>query len=261
MGEENVPGDRQLHLGGVRTRCDVSQFALADSRDDVETTAKVLAQQHDLVRREREVSLGGEDHHAAIEVPLEFALSGGEREIQLRAMELDSQGQPEWVTRTLRVNIPRGVRPGQYIRLAGQGLPGHGGEPAGDLYLEVRIAPHPLYRVDGRDLLMTLPVTPSEAALGAEVEVPTVDGSEMLTIAAGAQSGDVITLRGRGLPHLGETRRGDQHVRLQLWTPTQLTEEQEELFRRLAEVEGVPPVMDGRNRGGFWNRVKEAFTA
>jgi len=142
----------------------------------------------------------GEDHHAAIEVPLEFALSGGEREIQLRAMELDSQGQPEWVTRTLRVNIPRGVRPGQYIRLAGQGLPGHGGEPAGDLYLEVRIAPHPLYRVDGRDLLMTLPVTPSEAALGAEVEVPLPGGGTgAVRVPPNARPGLKLRLKERGL--------------------------------------------------------------
>ena len=141
----------------------------------------------------------GEDHHAAIEVPLEFALTGGEREIQLRALELDEQGQPQWVARTLRVNIPRGVHPGQYIRLAGQGLPGHGGEPPGDLYLEVRIAPHPLYTVDGRDLLMTLPVTPSEAALGAEVEVPLPGGGTgAVRVPPNARPGLKLRLKDRG---------------------------------------------------------------
>lgn len=142
----------------------------------------------------------GEDHHAAIEVPLEFALQGGEREITLRAMEVNDQGEPEFVTRTLRVNIPRAVRPGQYIRIAGQGLPGHGGEPAGDLYLEVRIAPHPLYRVDGQDLSMDLPVTPSEAALGAEVEVPLPGGGTgAVRVPPNARAGLKLRLKGRGL--------------------------------------------------------------
>ena len=142
----------------------------------------------------------GEDHHAAIEVPLEFALQGGEREITLRAMEVNDQGEPEFVTRTLRVNIPRAVRPGQYIRIAGQGLPGHGGAPAGDLYLEVRIAPHPIYRVDGQDLSMDLPVTPSEAALGAEVEVPLPGGGTgAVRVPPNARAGLKLRLKGRGL--------------------------------------------------------------
>ncbi|HEY1230786.1 MAG TPA: DnaJ C-terminal domain-containing protein, partial [Ramlibacter sp.] len=118
----------------------------------------------------------GEDHHAAIEITLEDALKGAEREITLRAMDVDEQGHMQWKPRTLEVKIPAGVHPGQYIRLAGQGMPGHGGEPPGDLYLEVRIAPHKLYRVEDRDLYMTLPVTASEAALGAQVQVPTPTG-------------------------------------------------------------------------------------
>ena len=120
----------------------------------------------------------GEDHHAAIEISLEDALRGAERQISLRAQVVDDQGRPRFENRTLDVKIPAGVRPGQHIRLAGQGLPGHGGEPAGDLYLEVRIAPHKLYRIEGHDLYMTLPVTPTEAALGAQVTVPTPARSE-----------------------------------------------------------------------------------
>ncbi|MBP6893181.1 MAG: DnaJ domain-containing protein [Pseudacidovorax sp.] len=142
----------------------------------------------------------GEDRHAAIEVPLEFALAGGEREIQLQAVELDAGGRPRPVTRTLQVRVPRGVRPGQQIRLAGQGMPGIGGEPAGDLYLEVRIAPHPLYRVEGRDLVMDLPVTPAEAALGAEVEVPLPGGGTgQVKVPAAARAGMKLRLKGRGL--------------------------------------------------------------
>jgi curved DNA-binding protein len=93
------------------------------------------------------------------------------------------------------------VHPGQYIRLAGQGMPGHGGEPAGDLYLEVRIAPHKLYRIEGRDLYMTLPVTPTEAALGAQVKVPTPGGGVVeVTVPRSARSGLKLRLKERGLP-------------------------------------------------------------
>ena len=143
----------------------------------------------------------GEDHHAAIEISLEDALHGAERQLSLRAQEIDDQGRPHLVNRTLDVKIPAGVRPGQYIRLAGQGLPGHGGEPAGDLYLEVRIAPHKLYRIEGHDLYMTLPVTPTEAALGAHVTVPTPGGGHVdVTVPKGARNGMKLRLKERGLP-------------------------------------------------------------
>ena len=143
----------------------------------------------------------GEDHHAVIEISLEDALHGAERQLTLRAQEIDAQGRPHLVNRTLDVKIPAGVRPGQYIRLAGQGLPGHGGEPAGDLYLEVRIAPHKLYRIEGHDLYMTLPVTPTEAALGAQVTVPTPAGGHVdVSVPKGARSGMKLRLKERGLP-------------------------------------------------------------
>ena len=143
----------------------------------------------------------GEDHHAAVEIPLEDALRGAEREITLRAQVLDDQGRPRLEDRTLHVRIPAGVRPGQFIRLAGQGLPGWSGEPPGDLYLEVRIAPHPLYRIEGADLYMTLPVTPTEAALGAHVTVPAPAGGHVdVTVPKGARSGLKLRLKERGLP-------------------------------------------------------------
>lgn len=144
----------------------------------------------------------GEDHHAAIEIALEDAFAGGEREISLRALETDAEGRPQWQTRTLRVNIPPGVRPGQFIRLARQGLPGHGkGEP-GDLFLEVRIAPDPRYRIEGRDIYMDLPVTPTEAALGAQVQVPIpgAGGGSVVevTVPPNARGGMKLRLKGRG---------------------------------------------------------------
>ena len=149
----------------------------------------------------RQYKARGEDHHAAIEIALEDALNGAEREITLRAMDTDAQGQPTFINRTLSVKIPAGVHPGQFIRLAGHGMPGHGGEPAGDLYLEVRIAPHRRYRVEERDLYMTLPVTPTEAALGAQVQVPTPAGGVVeVTVPRNARNGLKLRLKERGLP-------------------------------------------------------------
>ena len=143
----------------------------------------------------------GEDHHAAIEIALEDAINGAEREITLRSQELDAEGRPAFKTRTLSVKIPPGVHPGQFIRLAGHGMPGHGGEPAGDLYLEVRIAPHKLYRVEDRDLYMTLPITPTEGALGAQVKVPTPGGGVVeVTVPPKARNGLKLRLKDRGLP-------------------------------------------------------------
>jgi len=159
----------------------------------------------------------GEDHHAAIEISLEDALQGAEREITLRALEVDDAGHAQWKPRTLQVKIPPGVHPGQYIRLAGQGMPGHGGEPPGDLYLEVRIAPHKLYRVEERDLYMTLPVTPSEAALGAQVQLPTPTGGVVeVAVPRNARNGLKLRLKGRGLA--GKTP-GDLYLLIDIVLP------------------------------------------
>ena len=116
------------------------------------------------------------------------------------------------------------------------------------------------FQREGSDLLFELPVSFSQAALGGDVTIPTVYGDEKVTVAAGSQSGEVLTLRGKGLPHLGGGGRGDQFVRLSVWTPTELNAEQEELFRRLAELEGPVPGGKGR-RPGLWDRVKDAFAA
>ncbi|AIT27677.1 dnaJ C terminal domain protein [Bordetella holmesii 44057] len=104
----------------------------------------------------------GQDQHAAIEVDIDDALGGATREISLRSMQADAQGQPQIHTRTLSVNIPAGVREGQFIRLTGQGMPGYGGGEAGDLYLEIRFRAHDRYRAEGRDLYMELPITPGK---------------------------------------------------------------------------------------------------
>jgi curved DNA-binding protein len=181
----------------------------------------------------------GEDHHAAIEIALEDALNGAERQISLRAQEIDAQGRPHLVNRTLDVKIPAGVRPGQFIRLAGQGLPGHGGEPAGDLFLEVRIAPHKLYRIEGHDLYMTLPVTPTEAALGAQVTVPTPGGAQVdVTVPKGARAGMKLRLKERGLP--GKTP-GHLYLLLEIALPPADTDAARAAYEQLAKAAPFNP--------------------
>jgi curved DNA-binding protein len=185
----------------------------------------------------------GEDHHAAIEIALEDALKGAERELTLRAQEIDAQGHPQWKTRTLAVKIPAGVHPGQYIRLAGQGMPGHGGEPAGDLYLEVRIAPHKLYRVEDRDLYMTLPITPTEGALGAKVQVPTPTGGVVeVTVPPNARNGLKLRLKERGLPGLpNKVPPGHLYLLLEIVLPPADTEAARKAYEQLAQAAPFNP--------------------
>ena len=181
----------------------------------------------------------GEDHHAAIEIALEDALHGAERQISLRAQVVDDQGRPRFENRTLDVKIPAGVRPGQHIRLAGQGLPGYGGEPAGDLYLEVRFAPHKLYRIEGADLYMTLPVTPTEAALGAKVTVPTPAGAQVdVTVPKGARGGMKLRLKERGLP--GKTP-GHLYLLLEIALPPADTDAARAAYEQLAKAAPFDP--------------------
>ena len=142
----------------------------------------------------------GQDHHAKLSIALLEAFSGATRTVSLRQPVVDASGQTTLRERTLEVNIPRGVRDGQQLRLAGQGSPAHGGGPAGDLFLELHVLPHPVFRVDGGDLSFDLPVAPWEAALGATVTAPTPEGDVQLNVPAGSTAGRKLRLKGRGLP-------------------------------------------------------------
>ncbi len=142
----------------------------------------------------------GEDHHARVTVDLEASLEGGTRSLTLNVPAMGEDGRPQLRQRTLNVKIPRGIQAGQHIRLAGQGETVPGETQPGDLFLEVGFAPHALYRPEGRDLYLDLPVAPWEAALGASVPVPTPGGTVDLKIPAGSKSGAQLRLRGRGLP-------------------------------------------------------------
>jgi DnaJ-class molecular chaperone len=136
--------------------------------------------------------------------------------------------------KSLDVTIPAGVRDGSVIRLAGQGEPGSNGAGAGDLYLRVRLEPHPLFTVVGEDdIQLELPIAPWEAALGAKVTVPTLDGSVELTIPAATQAGRRLRLRGQGLNRRGGGR-GDEYVKVKIVIPPKLTDKERELFEKLA---------------------------
>jgi curved DNA-binding protein len=158
----------------------------------------------------------GQDRVAKVEIDLEDAYHGGSRTIELRSPEMTADGHVVVKPRTLRVAIPAGVTDGQQIRLAGQGSPGMGGGPPGDLFLEVNLRPHARFKVDGRDTTLTLPVAPWEAALGETVAVPTLGGPVDMKLPVGARAGQKLRLRGRGLP--GPTP-GDQFVVLEIVLP------------------------------------------
>lgn len=158
---------------------------------------------------------------------------------------------------TIEVQIPPGVDSNNFLTLRGQGNAGPRNGPRGDVQVVLEVEDDPRFIRDGADLVHDLAISFAQAALGAEVEVPTVYGPETVRIAAGTQSGEVLTLRGRGLPELHGGGRGDQHLRIHVWTPVQLSAEQRTLLERLAELEGPAPERDRRT--GFWEKVKGAF--
>lgn len=173
----------------------------------------------------RPIPRRGRDVQATIEIPLATAFNGGNERISLR----EQNGRE----RTLDVKIPPGILPGQQIRLAGQGSPGSSGGPAGDMLLEIAIREDPRFKLEGRNVLLTLPLTPWEAALGATVTVPTLAGEVELKIPAGSDSGKRMRLKGRGMPG---REPGDQFITLQIHAPPAKTEEQRKLYEQMADA-------------------------
>jgi len=174
----------------------------------------------------------GNDHHAKVLIDLEDAYKGATRSITLQSPELDSSGHMSTKQRTLNVKIPKGVKQGQRIRLTGQGSPGQGNAPAGDLYLEVDFNPHNFYKVTGHDVYIDLPLTPWEAALGASVKVPTPDGPVDLKIAKGTPSGRKFRLKGRGIPAKSP---GDLYVVAQITLPPADSDVATELYKKMQQ--------------------------
>jgi curved DNA-binding protein len=175
----------------------------------------------------------GGDAYARVLIDLEDAFHGATRTLTLKHTVLGDDGRPHIKERTLNVRIPRGVHQGQHIRLAGQGDPGIGQGGAGDLYLEVTLRPHPLYKVEGRDVYLDLPVTPWEAALGASVKAPTPTGVVDLKIPAGSINGRKLRLKGRGLPG---NPAGDLYVVLSIALPPSDSEAAKAVYKEMART-------------------------
>ncbi len=176
----------------------------------------------------------GADHHARIELELRDAYLGGERLLTLRGARLDAQGRLVQHERQVQVAIPKGVREGQLIRLSGQGGPGLGAAPAGDLFLEVEFKPDARWHTQDRDVYLRLPVAPWEAELGGPIEVQTPGGATVeVTVPAHFKPGRKLRLKGRGIP---AATPGDLYLELQLVLPTAHTEAQQQAYRTLAQA-------------------------
>ncbi|MFD7116694.1 DnaJ C-terminal domain-containing protein [Streptomyces sp. NPDC056730] len=177
----------------------------------------------------------GADQEAEVELSVEEAYRGGRHAVGLAGPD----GRRDY-----RVTIPRGVRDGQRIRLAGEGGRGSRDAPAGDLYLRVRIRPHERYRLDGRDIHVQLPVTPWEAALGATVPLPTPGGTAKVTVPPGSSSGRRLRLRGEGMPHPRGTD-GDLYAEVRVMVPPRPTDRERALFEELAAASDFDPRRPG----------------
>jgi len=204
-------------------------------------------------RRER-----GEDVEAQLELSLEEAHRGVRRTLQMQVGEVcptcngtgtikDNQtcetcgGAGQVLkSKTIEVNIPAGVRDGSTVRLAGQGGAGTNGTQPGDLYLHIRLRPHPIFTVRGDDIEIEMPITPWEAVLGTKIETPTIDGKVELSIPPGAQSGQKLRLRGQGL-NMRRGGRGDEYVRLKIVVPKKISDEERRLYEELRRVSKFDP--------------------
>src|SRR3954469_10182311 len=177
----------------------------------------------------------GPDFEVAVKLTLEDAFRGTEVDLRLALPEYDEHGAVHAVEKNLKARIPKGATDGQRLRLRGQGGKGMNGGAAGDLYLDISLAPHPLFRASGHDLYLDLPLAPWEAALGATVEIPTLEGAVNLKIPAGTRAGRQLRLAGKGLPRPSGAP-GDLYAVAEIANPTVLSERERELYRELSQA-------------------------
>jgi len=181
----------------------------------------------------------GQDYEVTVHLSVEEAARGVEIEVPLSTAELTEEGVVRRNTRTVKVRIPKGATDGQRLRVPGKGGPGQGGHH-GDLYVNIHLRPHDVFRVSGHDLYLELPVAPWEAALGAEVQVPTLDGRISVKVPAGSRAGQKLRVRGKGLPRPGGGE-GDLYAVLQVVTPSVLSEREKQLYSELQKVSSFNP--------------------
>ncbi len=187
----------------------------------------------------RSFRMKGEDQHAKIAIELADAFHGARQTITLSRPVVDSHGHVQIEPHTLTIIIPKGVIAGQRIRLEGQGSPGYGTGAAGDLFLEISFRDHPLFHAEKRDIHLSLPLTPWEAALGATVTAPTLGGNVQVKIPPGSQGGKKLRLKGKGL--CSGNNQGDQIITLRIVIPEAITEKQKECYRTMAKMMPMNP--------------------
>ncbi|MEF9897306.1 MAG: curved DNA-binding protein [Pseudomonas sp.] len=191
--------------------------------------------------QQRSAGRRGQDVEMELAIFLEETLSGESKQISFQVPQYNANGQRTgFTTKTLNVKIPAGVTDGEKIRLKGQGAPGIGGGANGDLFLTVRMAPHPLFDVEGHDLIITVPLAPWEAALGTKVAVPTLTGKINLTIRPDSQSGQRLRVKGMGLANK-QGERGDLYAQLKVVMPSQSDDATRELWSKLAQKAAFNP--------------------
>ena len=205
----------------------------ADAGPDQSDFFEALFSRQSRAARQPGRAARGQDHHAKVFIDLADAYRGAQRGISLRMPALDAQGHVIMRERTLDVGIPKGIRAGQHLRLAGQGEAGLGEAPAGDLYLEIGFNPDSRFRVEGRDVFLNLPLAPWEAALGGPVTAPTPEGSVQLTIPAGSWAGRQLRLKGKGIPG---NPAGDLYAVLAIALPPADTDSAREAYRAMAKA-------------------------
>lgn len=182
----------------------------------------------------------GSDQEAEIEVSLAEAFHGARKTVELEKIELGEDGRSVRIRKSYEVAIPKGVTTGTRIRLAGQGGKGTAGASSGDLFLRVRLKPDPRFHIQNHDLLSVVNVSPWEAALGAKVKVATVDGPVNMTLPSGTQSGQVLRLKGKGIPRQRGSA-GDQLVTVRIVVPKSLSDRERMLFEELARESRFQP--------------------
>ena len=190
--------------------------------------------------RGRRASARGRDYEAAVRLSFEQAFHGAEVELDLAVLEYDEHGIARRVPHRIKVRIPKGVTDGQQLRVPGKGGKGSEGGRDGDLYLDIRVEPHPLYRVTGRDLYLELPLAPWEAVLGTQVRMPTPGGVVSLKVPPGTRAGQQLRLAGRGIVRPGAPV-GDLYAIAAIVVPSVLSERERELFQQLAEASTFNP--------------------
>jgi len=176
----------------------------------------------------------GQDQTIRVMISLEDAINGAEKSFTIKTPRAGARGQTTHESKSIKVKIPMGVKAGSKIRLSGQGMDGINGGPKGDLYLEIGLQSHALYKVENDDVILNLPLAPWEAALGKKVEIPTLKGKVAMNIAAGTQSGSKLRIKGRGLGK--GNKAGNQYVVIQIHSPKAESDQQQEFYRNMEKT-------------------------